>query len=484
MEKRLNLSKDNINTLSRVLGRTDVIAIGFGTMVGWSWIMMATTWITQAGILGTLMAFILGGLIILSIGMIYGELTAALPLAGGEFVFAYRAMGKKPAWFVSWVMSLAYLGVAAWEGIALATAVNYIFPIPMVNPLFEIAGYHVYVSWALVGTAGAFIITVINYFGVRPALLFQVMATVGLIVIAIVLFLGGVTFGDIGNLGKMFNTERGFFYVFLMVPAMLIGFDVIPQSAEEMNIAPKNIGRMIVVCILLSLTWYLIITIGVGLAAPVEIRTSGIIPIADVASYLFSSEVFSTVIVFAGILGILTSWNGFFLGATRLIFAMGRACVIPGIFGRLHKKYKTPWAATLLVGTVCMISPFFGRNALVWFINTSSLCALIAYCLVIVSFIILRKRDFELARPFRVKGGILFGKVTFIVAFLYLLFYIAGNFSIDVVNPEFVITALWILVGLVLAIAAKISGKNISDEDREIQIFGERFARKGGSNGK
>lgn len=484
MEKRLNLSKDNINTLSRVLGRTDVIAIGFGTMVGWSWIMMATTWITQAGILGTLIAFILGGLIILSIGVIYGELTAALPLAGGEFVFAYRAMGKKPAWFVSWVMSLAYLGVAAWEGIALATAVNYIFPIPMVNPLFEIAGYQVYASWALVGAAGAFIITVINYFGVRPALLFQVMATVGLIVIAIVLFLGGVTFGDIGNLGKMFNTERGFFYVFLMVPAMLIGFDVIPQSAEEMNIAPKNIGRMIVVCILLSLTWYLIITIGVGLAAPVEIRTSGIIPIADVASYLFSSEVFSTVIVIGGILGILTTWNGFFLGATRLVFAMGRARVIPGVFGKLHKKYNTPWAAICLVGTVCMISPFLGKNALVWFINTSSLCALIAYCLVIVSFIILRKKDFELARPFRVKGGILFGKVTFIVTFLYLLFYIAGNFSIDLVNPEFVITALWILLGFVLAVTAKISGKNISDEEREIQIFGERFARKGGSNEK
>ena len=161
-------------------------------------------------------------------------------------------------------------------------------------------------------------------------------ATAALIIIAIVIFLGGVTFGDIDNMGRPFESGRGFFYVLLMVPAMLIGFDIIPQSAEEMNIGPKNIGKMIVVCIIISLLWYLIMIIGVGLAAPAEIRFSGIIPMADVAAYLFSSQAFSTIIVFGGILGILTTWNGFFIGATRLIYAMGRAWVIPPVFGSVH----------------------------------------------------------------------------------------------------------------------------------------------------
>ena len=108
MEKKRNL-------LSKVLGRTDIIAIGFGTMVGWSWVMMGPIWVNEAGLVGAIAAFIIGGAIILTIGLTYGELTAALPLAGGEFVFAYRAMGNRAAWIVGWIMSMAYTGVAAWE---------------------------------------------------------------------------------------------------------------------------------------------------------------------------------------------------------------------------------------------------------------------------------------------------------------------------------------------------------------------------------
>ena len=75
MEKKRNL-------LSKVLGRTDIIAIGFGTMVGWSWVMMGPIWVNEAGLIGAIAAFIIGGAIILTIGLTYGELTAALPLAG------------------------------------------------------------------------------------------------------------------------------------------------------------------------------------------------------------------------------------------------------------------------------------------------------------------------------------------------------------------------------------------------------------------
>ena len=228
--------RNSRNTLSKVLGRTDILAIGFGTMVGWSWIMMSASWVNEAGLLGTLAAFMIGSVIILGVGLTYGELTAALPLAGGEFVFAYRAMGKYSAWMVGWIMALAYLGVAAWEGIALATAVDYIFPISSAGPLWEVAGYQVYLSWSLIGIAGAVVITLLNFFGVRPAVIFQVMSTAVLFVVVLVIFFGSLVFGDIDNVRPLYTSFGGFSYVFLMVPAMLIGFDVIPQSAEEMNI--------------------------------------------------------------------------------------------------------------------------------------------------------------------------------------------------------------------------------------------------------
>ena len=477
MEKKRNL-------LSKVLGRTDIIAIGFGTMVGWSWVMMGPIWVNEAGLIGAIAAFIIGGAIILTIGLTYGELTAALPLAGGEFVFAYRAMGNRAAWIVGWIMSMAYIGVAAWEGIALATAMNYMFPLPQVCPLWEVAGYQVHMSWALVGILGAVVITFLNFFGVRPAVLFQVMATAAIMILVLFIFFGGAVFGVVDNIGDMFGSYEGFSYVFLMVPAMLIGFDVIPQSSEEMNIEPKYIGKMILVCIIVSIIWYILLITGVSLAAPVEIRGSGVIPMADVASYMFNGDIFSVIIIVGGIFGILTSWNGFFIGATRLLFSMGRAGMLPAVFGRLHKKYRTPYVAVFLVGAVCMAAPLLGMNALVWFMDTSTFCALISYILVIISFIMLKKNEPELPRPFNIKGGAKTGIFILAITAVYLGLYINANVNLSGVSPEFVITAAWMLLGFVMVKMLNKRRKPVSREERELLIFGEKFARKGVRNEK
>lgn len=469
------------NSLSKVLGRTDIIAIGFGTMVGWGWVMMAASWINEAGLVGALCAFAAGGLIILAVGMTYGELTAALPLAGGEFVFTYRAMGEKMSLAVGWVMTLAYVGVAAWEGIALATAIDYILPIPSVLPLWEIAGYQVSLSWAAVGMAGAAVITMLNFFGVKPAVLFQVMASAALMIVVLLVLFGGIVYGSSDNIGELFGSRKGFSYVLLMVPAMLIGFDVIPQSAEEMNIGPRNIGKMVLVCIITSLTWYFILIIGVSLAAPVEIRNSGVIPMAEVASYLFNGEIFSVIIILGGIFGILTSWNGFFIGATRLIFAMGRAGILPHVFGKVHKRYKSPWAAIFLVGGVCIFSPLLGMNALEWFVDTSSMCALFSYIFVVISFIILKRKEPDLKRPLDI-GGAGFGTVVLIVICIYFAIYVQNNLYYYMISPEFVITLLWIAAGLILFAVTKYIGTPVSGEEREVLIFGELLARKGGGD--
>ncbi len=477
MEKKRNL-------LSKVLGRTDIIAIGFGTMVGWSWVMMGPIWVNEAGLVGAIAAFIIGGAIILTIGLTYGELTAALPLAGGEFVFAYRAMGNRAAWIVGWIMSMAYIGVAAWEGIALATAMNYMFPLPQVGLLWEVAGYQVHMSWALVGMLGAVIITLLNFFGVRPAVLFQVMATAAMMIIVLFIFFGGAVFGSVDNIGDMFGSYEGFSYVFLMVPAMLIGFDVIPQSSEEMNIEPRYIGKMILVCIIVSIIWYILLITGVSLAAPVEIRGSGVIPMADVASYMFNGDIFSVIIIVGGIFGILTSWNGFFVGATRLLFSMGRAGMLPAVFGRLHKKYRTPYVAIFLIGAVCVTAPLLGMNALVWFMDTSTFCALISYILVIISFIMLKKNEPELPRPFNIKGGAKAGIFILAITAVYLGLYINENVNLSGVSPEFVITAAWMLLGFVMVKMLNRRRKPVSREERELLIFGEKFARKGVRNEK
>ena len=467
------------SALSKALGRADVIALGFGTMVGWSWIMMAVSWVTGAGFLGAIIAFVLGGGILLLIGLIYGELTAALPLAGGEFVFAYRAVGRKTAFLTGWVMVLAYLGVAAWEGIALATAVNYLLPIPKVWPLWEIAGYQVYLSWSLVGMGGALIVMILNLIGARSAVLFQIMASAAVLVMALMMFFGGAVFGSGENIGELFTTRHGFTYVLFMIPAMLIGFDVIPQSAEEMNLNKKDIGQMIVVCIIMSICWYCLLIIGIGLAAPEEVRVSGIIPVADIAAYAFRSEVFSGIVIIGAVFGILTTWNGFFMGASRLLFAMGRARIIPSVFSRTAGRARVPAVAILTVGIICIFVPLLGRNALVWLVNLSSLCALFAYTMVAATFVILRAKEPGLERPFKLWQGSLPGVLVLLLAFAYTVLYLITDVSAQAMQPVYAMVIAWLMAGVFLYGAADGERRKLSGDEEAYMVFGRLMRKEG-----
>lgn len=465
------------NTFSKALGRTDILALGFGTMVGWSWIMVTTTWINEAGFWGAILSFLVGASIIILVGLSYGELTSALPLAGGEIVYVYRAMGKHVAWIVGWIMAFAYISVAAWESIAISTALDYLLPIPSFIHLWDVGGAPVYLSWALVGMVGAIAMTLLNLFATRPAIIFQVMATAGFIFIGFIVFFGGVTFGSTENMEPLIREVSGLTYVVLMVPSMLIGFDVIPQSAEEMNIPLRDVGRMVVVCIVLACFWYVMIIIGVTLAAPLEVRSSGLIPAADVTSYAYGDPIFGKIVIMGGLLGILTCWNGFFMGASRLLFAMGRAKMLPPIFGKLHKTHQTPWAATLVVGVICILSPLLGENAFVWLVNASAFSTLFGYFIVSGSFVILRKKEPDLSRPFKLKCGKLIGWGALILSGLYFILFVSTT-VVKSWSEELLFIFLWILLGLVLLFITHLQVGRVSDSEREGLIFGEEFSRK------
>jgi amino acid transporter len=468
---------ENRKNLTKALGRTDVIALGFGTMVGWSWVMLAVSWVNQAGFWGTILAFAIGAAVIGIIGLVYGELTSALPLAGGEIVYVYRALGGLPAWIVGWTMTFAYVGVAAWESIAISTALDYLLPIPSAILLWDIAGYSVYFSWAIIGSIGAVVLLLLNIFGSRPAIIVQVMVTAGMFIVGFIMFFGGISFGSVGNVGNAFTDIKGFSYVFLMVPSMLIGFDVIPQSAEEMNLHPKDIGKTLVVCIVLASFWYIALIIGTAFAAPVEIRMSAITPCADVMAYAFGDALFGKIIIISGILGILTCWNGFFMGASRLIFSLGRAKMLPPIFGQLHSKYKTPWVATLLVGSICIAAPFLGMNALVWLVNANSFCVLFSYFCVALAFLVLRQKEPSLYRPFKVKGGKYIGVSAVIISAVYFVMYIPNILATDSrISTVFIL--IWMIFGIIMLIYMKLKYGKTDERERELLIFGEKYARK------
>ncbi len=470
--------KEDAHSFQRVLGRTDVLTLAFGTMIGWGWVVLSGFWIHEAGMIGSLVAFAIGAVICIFVGLTYAELTAALPLAGGEMVYAYRAMGQGMAWLIGWAISFAYIGVAAWEGIALATAIDYVLPIPKVWHLWDVAGYTVYGSWAAVGMTGALALLLLNYFGAKPTAIFQVMATSFLFLVGLVFIFGGISFGNTEYISSAVTNAKGIIAVLLMVPSMFVGFDVIPQSAEEMNLPLRHIAKVFIISIVMAVIWYCMIIIGISISAPPEVRNAGVVPAADAMAYCYGSGIFGNLMIFGGICGIMTSWNGFIVGSTRIIFAMGRAKMLPPFFGRLHRKYKTPSGAILLVGGICIASPLLGQNALVWFVNTSAFGSVLSYLLVAVSFLVLRRKEPELERPFVVKCGKYIAVIVILFCIIFLVFYTPLGGMSPKWPSEWLLIGLWALIGVFFALWSGNAYRSVTRADRELLIFGEEYSRK------
>ena len=444
----------------RVLGRRDILALAFGAMIGWSWVVLTGAWIGSAGTVGAIAAFTIGGVAILLISLIYAELASALPFAGGEHVYSERALGPGASFICTWGIILGYASVVTFEAVALPTVLDSLIPGLDKVYLWQIAGWDVYLSWVLVGVVGAAIMTTLNVLGVRMVALVQSLVVIGILLVGVLLVSGALVTGDISNMDPLFKDGfAGITLVLVMVPFMFVGFDTIPQVAEEVDLPFRDIGVVLVVSVAMAIVWYGLIILAVGLVLDqAAIDASGTVT-AEANARIYG-EVGGTVLLVAGLAGIITSWNAFILGGSRAIYALANSGLLPKFLGELHPKYHTPKNAILLLGALSAIGPFFGRPALVWVVNAGSLGIVIAYVMVAWSFLVLRKREPSLDRPYKVPFGEYLGRLALVLAIGMTLLYLPGSPAALLWPQEWGIIIAWIILGgFLYGIARKSLGR-------------------------
>ena len=157
-----------------------------------------------------------------------------------------------------------------------------------------------------------------------------------------------------------------------------------------------------------------------------------------------------------------TSWNAFLVGGSRAVYALARAGMLPRFLGRVHPRYNTPVHAIVLIGGLSAIGPFFGRPALVWLVDAGGLGIVIAYAMVALSFLRLRKNEPELERPYEVPHGNAVGKLALIVSIGLALLYLPGSPSALIWPQEWLIVILWVVLGGILYFAARIRQDRIA----------------------
>lgn len=449
----------------RVLSRRDILALAFGAMIGWGWVVLAGEWICSAGTLGAMIAFAIGGLLVTFVGLTYAELAAAMPKAGGELLFSYRGLGVTPSFICAWTIALGYISVVSFEAVALPTVVEYLFPHYKQGYLWTVAGWDVYASWALVGIIGSIILCIINYVGIKMAAFMQTVFTVLIAAGGIMLITGSLFTGSTANMEPLFTGGvAGLFSVVIMTPFMFVGFDVIPQAAEEMDVPYKTIGKILILSVFMAALWYILIIFGVSRALNAAELENTSLATADAMSALLGGAWAGKIIVLAGIGGILTSWNAFYIGASRLLYAMAQAKLLPSFLGNLHPKYKTPYNAVILVGVLSSLAPLFGRKALVWLVDAGGLGVVVAYLAVALSFLVLRYKEPGMPRPFKVSNGKLVGTIAVLLSIGIALMYLPGSPSALVWPYEWAIILGWLALGAVFYIATRSKYGNLAGE--------------------
>lgn len=458
---------NNNQELQKVLRARDVIMLAFGAMIGWGWVVSSGQWIEAGGVLGTVFGFLIGGIMIYLVGLTYAELTPAMPKSGGAMTFSYAAFGPTGSFITTWALALSYIGVVCFEACSFATIMQYVVPDFLQGYLYTVAGYDVYLSWVAVAIIASVLIMYINYIGTKSAAKLQNILTCIIAGVGVLLVAGSAFTGDIANLTsqEFVGDDAGsiignILKVAIMTPFFLFGFDIIPQAAEEINVPLKRLGRLMILSIGLAVVFYAMIVIAIGyVMTPAQIEASmastGMVT-ADAIAVAFSNAAMTKVLIIGGLCGIVTTWNSFLIGGSRVLFSMSKYRMLSSIFSRLHSKYNTPYVAILFLGAISMIAPFFGRVMLVWIVDSANFACCLAYCLVAMSFLRLRKTKPNMSRPFKVSNGWVVGVLATIMAGIMALMYIIPGTNCSLIWQEWVIVGGWTILGVLLAIRAKV----------------------------
>lgn len=433
---------------NKVFSAWDILVIAFGAMIGWGWVVSSGGWIQKGGVLGAALGFVVGGVMIFFVGLTYAELTAAMPQCGGEHVWSHRAMGPTGSFVCTWAIVLGYVGVACFEACAFPTIISYLWPGFLKGYLYTVAGFDIYASWLIVAIIVAFCIMLINIVGAKTAAKLQTILTVIIGGAGILLIVASVINGTVDNLdGQMFAE---------------VGGGGIVKS---------------ILSVVLAVLFYAFVIIAVGLvmnAGAITASQAGTgLVTADAMAPAFKTSVMAKVIIVGGMCGIITSWNSFMIGGSRAIYSMAESYMIPRVFAKLHPKHKTPINALILIGILTMLAPFAGRVMMVWICDAGNFGCCLAYCMVAISFLILRKKQPDMPRPYKVPAGRLMGGVAVLMSgFMVVMYCIPGSGG-TLILPEWGMVAAWSALGVVFFAICKSKYREsfgsmiqlISDED-------------------
>ena len=433
-----------LTRLARKLSIIDYFSLGWGTMVGVGWLVVMDDWLLRGGALGGILGFAIGGILLLPIGYVYAKLVMAIPDAAGEVAYTAKVFPRPVSFFTGWMMMLAYFIVCPWEAVAVGRIAGSIFPVLNRIELYHVSGKPVYLPHLVIGLGLTGIVTLVNYRGIRLSATFQNWTTFGTLAL-FVIFVGlGVARGSPANFPPLF-THTPFVSILLVlqiVPYFMTGFESVTKAAEEANPGFRSRGFSLVIfaAIVVGFVFYIIVIAAVGFVAPWRQLTDAPFMTAVAFQHAVGSRWIVSIIMSAALLSLFKVFNGNFVAASRLLFAMARRGLLDDRLASVHPHNQTPSAAVVAVGIATGLCMFLGSAILVPISEVGSVASAIGWFAVCAAFLRMRPAlaDYLIA--------LLGAVVGLAMAFMKFLPFVPGHFS----GWEWLVLVLWIILGTLL----------------------------------
>ena len=190
--------------LRKTLSSIEYFAFGFGSMVGVAWVVLMDDWMARGGPGGGMVAFLLGGLVLLPVALVYGRLVRDTQDASAEVAYTEGIFPPVLSYASGWMMVLAYAIVCPWEAVAIGNLLARALPGMNQLPLYTVGGKILYLPRVVAGLGLVAFIGTLNYRGLRLSSRFQNFATYGMLTLFVGFTTLGFLRGDVRNLQPLF----------------------------------------------------------------------------------------------------------------------------------------------------------------------------------------------------------------------------------------------------------------------------------------
>lgn len=428
------------NMLKRTFGMREAVTITVGTVVG---VGLFTTGANVVGMMGSavIIATFVAMLISIYPALLYAEMGAALPYAGGTYKYASLGIGKPFGMLAGWNFIISLVAVTSGE----ALAFSFYFKTFMGAIGLEIPGGAT--SDLIIACIVIIAFMICSIFGVEITGKLQngfMFFFWGVAIIWFLMMIPNVGISNIVTVPDFVDFSTGnFIGMVALIWWCFAGFETCCAMGEEIKYPHINIPRalflapFIVFAVNAIFQWFLV----------------GIVPVDGLEAIASASAPFAEAMTTAGILGFplimlaagiafggdFSTLNSSISVPPRYLFTMARDGAMPKVFAKLHSKYKTPYVAILTLGILTIL--LTATNSIVYIASLSLFADLFYYVIGIAACFFLRKRQPDLARPYKAPGAAIGAPISAII-YLIMMTQLDGE--------AFWTGVIWCAAGLVI----------------------------------